>query len=238
MPNGLIDLTTPSSSPPEDSPSLQALQVAIDEAQPERLRNALRSLCSNSKDTARAAQAILLVPVDRPRPKPTSAAEEEGEDTDENGEDTDQSESESSSKDEAAAAEETRNTVHGLKRLRPRYATCTNCEEEFDITQNESGDCVYHPGKSAGSRIPDDFMAASMELILTCRIEETEVDYDGDAWADHDEDWHGTIDSEEMRREFPEGFIYPCCDKNGESEGCKTSRHIEKIPYPSKKTRY
>ncbi|KAI4284986.1 MAG: hypothetical protein L6R38_001001 [Xanthoria sp. 2 TBL-2021] len=213
MPNGLIDLTTPSSSPPEDSPSLQALQVAIDEAQPERLRNALRSLCSNSKDTARAAQAILLVPVDRPRPKPTSAAEEEGEDTDENGEDTDQSESESSSKDEAAAAEETRNTVHGLKRLRPRYATCTNCEEEFDITQNESGDCVYHP-------------------------EETEVDYDGDAWADHDEDWHGTIDSEEMRREFPEGFIYPCCDKNGESEGCKTSRHIEKIPYPSKKTRY
>lgn len=145
MPNGLIDLTIPSSSPPEDSPSLRALQVAIDEAQPERLRNALRRLCSNSKDTARAAQAILLVPVDRSRPKPTSAAEEEGEATDE-------SESDPSSTNEAAAAEETRNTVHMLKRLRPRYAMCKNCEEEFDITQNESGDCVYHPGKSDGCR--------------------------------------------------------------------------------------
>ncbi len=129
---GLIDLTMPSSSPPGD-PSLGALHAAIDEAQPERLRKALRHLCGNSKDTARLAEAILLVPRDGSWTKPTSA-------------------SNSSSKNEAtAAAEGARNTAQGRKRLRPRYATCRNCEEEFDVTQNGSEDCVYHPGKSAGS---------------------------------------------------------------------------------------
>ncbi|CAL8583818.1 hypothetical protein XPA_009435 [Xanthoria parietina] len=126
------------------------------------------------------AEAILLVPRDGSWTKPTSA-------------------SNSSSKNEAAAAAEgARNTAQGRKRLRPRYATCRNCEEEFDVTQNGSEDCVYHP-------------------------EETEVDYDAATWVDHDEDCHGTIDSEEMRREFPEAFIYPCC---------------ENIHDSSKKTRY
>ena len=63
MSDGLIDLTIPSSSPPKD-PSFRALHAAIDGAQPERLRKALRRLCGNSKDTARAAEAILLVPMD------------------------------------------------------------------------------------------------------------------------------------------------------------------------------
>lgn len=141
---GLIDLTIPSSSPPED-PSRRALHAAIDEAQPERLRKALRHLCGNSKDTARLAEAILLVPRDGSWTKPTSASNEESQGTDE-------SESNSSSDNEAAAAAEgARNTAQGRKRLRPRYATCRNCEEEFDVTQNGSEDCVYHPGKSAGS---------------------------------------------------------------------------------------
>jgi hypothetical protein len=33
------------------------------------------------------------------------------------------------------------------KRMRPRYAKCVNCKEEFDVSCNEKGDCRYHPGK-------------------------------------------------------------------------------------------
>ncbi len=54
---------------------------------------------------------------------------------------------------------------------------------------------------------------------------DTEPDYD--MFVDHDEDCHGTIDSAEMREEFPENFKYTCCDQDGLSEGCKTGRHVE-----------
>lgn len=34
----------------------------------------------------------------------------------------------------------------GVKRLRSRSATCTNCSEEFDVTDNGKDSCVWHPG--------------------------------------------------------------------------------------------
>jgi hypothetical protein len=52
-----------------------------------------------------------------------------------------------------------------------------------------------------------------------------EPDDDGDSWADHDENWHGTIDTNEMREAFPDGFAWTCCDKLGSEPGCKTGRH-------------
>lgn len=57
------------------------------------------------------------------------------------------------------------------------------------------------------------------------RIGELEVDHEGDFWADHDEDCHGTIDTAEMRVEYPEGFIWDCCDELGDSEGCTVGKH-------------
>jgi len=51
------------------------------------------------------------------------------------------------------------------------------------------------------------------------------VDDEGDFWADHDEDCHGMIDTEEMRREFPEGFSYPCCGQDGTAAGCTRGMH-------------
>ena len=151
MPREVIDLTVPTTfTEVEDTPVWPALQVAIDEAQPHRLRETLRRLCMDSRDTARAAQAILVVPVQRSRSKTNMAEEEEDEDQDEDKDDEpDESESDSSSKNEAAEAEAISNTLQGLKRMRPRYVRCRNCKEEFDITQNESGDCSYHPGESS-----------------------------------------------------------------------------------------
>ena len=28
----------------------------------------------------------------------------------------------------------------------PRFARCENCKQEFDVSENVRGDCVWHPG--------------------------------------------------------------------------------------------
>lgn len=52
---------------------------------------------------------------------------------------------------------------------------------------------------------------------------ELEVDWQSDAWADHDERCHGPI--EDMRDQCPEGFTWSCCDESGVELGCKVGRH-------------
>jgi hypothetical protein len=31
-------------------------------------------------------------------------------------------------------------------KMTPRYASCLNCKDEFDVTINEKGDCIWHSG--------------------------------------------------------------------------------------------
>ncbi len=64
-----------------------------------------------------------------------------------------------------------------------------------------------------------------------------EPDYNSDAWADHDENIHGIIDSEELREMYPEGYTWQCCKKNGEEDGCTRGPHLSN-PEVSKKGRY
>ncbi|KAL6821370.1 hypothetical protein V8C40DRAFT_250193 [Trichoderma camerunense] len=78
-------------------------------------------------------------------------------------------------------------------------AVCIQCDSPFDPNDN-ARNCFYHNG-------------------------ELEVNDDDDFWADHDEDCHGIIDTDEMREEFPEGFRWSCCDKSGEAAGCRWARH-------------
>ncbi|PGH14493.1 hypothetical protein AJ79_02986 [Helicocarpus griseus UAMH5409] len=68
-----------------------------------------------------------------------------------------------------------------------------NCDEEFDVLANTKESCRYHPNES----YPDD-----------------------DFFADDDENCHGPIDCLETREEYPEGFVYPCCDRKGDEEPC------------------
>ena len=56
-------------------------------------------------------------------------------------------------------------------------------------------------------------------------VGETEVDDEEDFWADHDERCHGTIDTAEMRKDYPEGFRWSCCDELGDQEGCQVTPH-------------
>jgi hypothetical protein len=52
-----------------------------------------------------------------------------------------------------------------------------------------------------------------------------EADFEGDFWADHDEMCHGDIDSDFCKREYPQGYIWDCCDTQGDQPGCERSRH-------------
>ncbi|KAI9149029.1 hypothetical protein HJFPF1_11074 [Paramyrothecium foliicola] len=54
---------------------------------------------------------------------------------------------------------------------------------------------------------------------------EMEVDEEGDFWADHDEDCHGEIDLDELRKEYPNGYIWSCCDQKGSQPGCRKHPH-------------
>lgn len=36
--------------------------------------------------------------------------------------------------------------LHGNKRLRAKYAVCSNCQEEYDVTQNHKKACRWHDG--------------------------------------------------------------------------------------------
>ncbi|KAI8629521.1 hypothetical protein F5Y19DRAFT_433302 [Xylariaceae sp. FL1651] len=77
---------------------------------------------------------------------------------------------------------------------------CIQCQEPFYEEDNSDKACRYHDG-------------------------ELEVDHSSDFWADHDEDCHGEIDTVENRVEFPEGFIWNCCNKMGHRSGCTRGRH-------------
>lgn len=85
----------------------------------------------------------------------------------------------------------------------PRMATSDNDGDTSDsVTEpnGPSGDCVYHDGY-------------------------LNVDDEEDQWADHDEDCHGTIDSMELRKEYPEKYVWDCCDDIGNVPGCKRNWH-------------
>jgi hypothetical protein len=85
------------------------------------------------------------------------------------------------------------------KRLVPRYERCKNCEQDFDVTENFSEACNYHDG------------------VL-------EVDYEHETWIDWDENAHGHID-ERLEKEYPEGFMWECCEEDGKARGCQTGWH-------------
>ncbi|KAK0648528.1 hypothetical protein B0T16DRAFT_491305 [Cercophora newfieldiana] len=90
---------------------------------------------------------------------------------------------------------------NGQKYPSPDTKICVQCENAFQEAHNTAKSCRYHNGYLA-------------------------PDYDSDFWADHDEDCHGTIDSDFCRKAYPGGFVWDCCDAHGDEEGgCRMSRH-------------
>ncbi|KAM3532735.1 hypothetical protein NHJ13051_000198 [Beauveria bassiana] len=81
-----------------------------------------------------------------------------------------------------------------------KLAICVRCEKAFSIDDNEKHDCVYHNG----DLYPDE---------------------DDPAWYDHDVRCHGDLDTPENRKNYPEAFLWDCCDEVSTTEGCKMGRH-------------
>ena len=66
----------------------------------------------------------------------------------------------------------------------------------------------------------------NMRPLTTCIKGEREADYESDFWADHDENCHGRIN--ELEDEYPQGFVWTCCDEIGTADGCETGRHRQR----------
>ncbi|CAI6025970.1 unnamed protein product [Clonostachys chloroleuca] len=93
--------------------------------------------------------------------------------------------------------------LQGLGRKRKAIddlAVCAQCDKPFYKDNNQPRDC------------------------------ESEVDRGHHVWDDHDDDCHGEIDSDYMREEHPEGYIWSCCDKNGKEPADFTRGHHESDP--------
>ena len=113
-----------------------ALRTAIKTAQADRLRRTLLSICDASVEASRVARKLLLVPenntcaVERNDPRRVIRDEQEG----------------CSEGQEHSDHRATTYVAKAPKRLRPRFATCINCDQEFDVTDNGKKACRWHDG--------------------------------------------------------------------------------------------
>jgi len=52
------------------------------------------------------------------------------------------------------------------------------------------------------------------------------MDEEASIWEEW-EDWRdGDMFNPSNKEAYPEGFVYPCCNRSGEAEGCKVGRHV------------
>ncbi|CAI7614802.1 unnamed protein product [Penicillium pancosmium] len=187
--------------------SSERLQDAITRLSTERLARLCKNLCEENPSARKIFRSRLFVEEDRvPGPQLPEPEHEDGED-DEN-EDDENEDDEDDEDDGDSIASEPAFKPGSLKRARPRFAVCKNCEREFDVAENTSESCTYHP---ENSQPVEDF------------------------FDDHDETIHGIIDTDEMRKEYPEGFIYECGDHNGEEEPCIKDWHEPTDPEAAKR---
>jgi hypothetical protein len=73
-------------------------------------------------------------------------------------------------------------------------------------------------------------------LTINLDLGDKDVDEKSSTWDDHDEDCHGTYEACIDDPDYQSGFIWDCCDKKGDSSGCKTEKHNPTIT-EEKKTR-
>lgn len=121
-------------------------------------------------------------------------------------------------------------TQAGPKRLKWRYATYINCQEEFDVSEILGRAsptirlCTAHP-RTPNSAVFEHHahrLQDTPSRILTCLL------------TGHDEQCHGPIRwicTEKNRRDYPEKFKYPCCERYGDEEPRTSDWHREYESY-------
>lgn len=149
--------------------SSERLQDAITRLSTERLARLCKTLCEENPSARKFFRSRLFVEEEKvpgpqlpepeyrrpfghlPRPGPRfleAHRNEDGED-DEDDEDEDENEDDADEEEDGdSVASEPAFKPGSLKRTRPRFAVCKNCEKEFDVAENTSESCTYHPGMS------------------------------------------------------------------------------------------
>ena len=96
---------------------------------------------------------------------------------------------------------------------------CWRCNEEFDPEDDEDESCSYHPGVL-------NTYSSSPHGRYGCLAGSLVINRKSHGWADWDEDVHGPMDSYENRRDYPENFMWSCCEKAGDDKsGCEDVPH-------------
>jgi hypothetical protein len=98
----------------------QALEKAIDSAQPPRLRAMLKVLCRVDRDTEDFVASDFLTTED-------STATD--------------------ARSRKRSADSETEQPKQAKRFKPRFPMCVQCEQEFDVTKNSGDACNWHPGE-------------------------------------------------------------------------------------------
>ncbi|CAJ2514115.1 Uu.00g022340.m01.CDS01 [Anthostomella pinea] len=105
--------------------------------------------------------------------------------------------------DSSAKSPSTSKKQKAEETLTSRYEKCITCKQVFDIEANDDNACVTHEGY--------------LEMDPECFPDDDQVTYEPSS-IDPYTDWR--------RKEWPEGFIWQCCDRACNEEGCLVQAHI------------
>ena len=145
MPRTVVDLAAADQSPvatPNIKLKKDILLDAIYAVNKQRLCSVLMGICDKNPMAFQLTEKLLLIPEEKVMRKVVDKKNMVYDETDEE-EDKGDEESEESVTNERRCGIRV-----SFKRMRSRYAMCENCSEEYDVTANFGGDCMWHPGKS------------------------------------------------------------------------------------------
>lgn len=109
--------------------------------------------------------------------------------------------------------------ANGSANKRKAYEVCSQCGEDYLVEANVVGKCTFHQGECHSNIQMQEMLTYSRSAGVK------KVDFESDMWADHDERCHGRLEDFKDDPEFSEGFIWSCCDQDGDAEGCRVTRH-------------
>lgn len=78
--------------------------------------------------------------------------------------------------------------------------------------------------------------ANALDSLLNCVL--GELTLDDEMFPDDDEVMYHSegidVHTDWRREEWPDGFIWDCCDKNCNNKGCIVERHVVATPFPKR----
>jgi hypothetical protein len=111
--------------------------------------------------------------------------------------------------------------------LHPRFVECEDCEEQFDLGDNLRGWCVWHPGAPLPFKTL--YQSIFLQHGLRSNSGDKEIDEDHETWDDWEEGMRGPMEDTASDSEFAGGYIWTCCQKRGDEDGCKETRHKSSV---------